>query len=139
MKALSPSRGDSFSSDSGIGRNYREIMIEEDLKREEISILRKINEKKEIDGISITTTTDLKEQRRKRRWDDNTNISGETPVRASSWDAPESLTLNVTNSENAISRWDITPQVGEIKSSRNRWDETPLQGSSDQTPSTKKR
>ena len=108
-------------------------MIEEDLKREEISITRKIKEKNEI--VDNEVKVESKENRRRRRWDE----PQETPVRSSSWDVAETTE---TTTANISSRWDVTPQVGEVKSSRNRWDETPVPGSnglSEQTPSSKKR
>ena len=109
-------------------------MIEEDLKREEISITRKIKEKNEI--VDNNVKVEGKENRRRRRWDE----PQETPVRTSSWDIAE--TTEASSAATMSSRWDVTPQVGEVKSSKNRWDETPVPGAnglSQQTPSTKKR
>ena len=115
--ALSPSRIDSFTGDSA-GRSYKEIMLEEELKKEEKAILRKISEMS--DDKSSLNANEPKQQRRKRRWDE----PNATPIR-SDWDNGDH-----TNSQSSnISRWSETPQSSsafEGISIRNRWDETPV-------------
>ena len=114
---LSPSRGDSITGES-TGRSYKEIMLEEELKKEEKAILRKINETS--DDNSSIITNEPKQQRRKRRWDE----PNETPVR-SDWDNVD----HKTSLPSSSSRWNETPQISSVaegKTTRNRWDETPM-------------
>lgn len=118
---LSPSRADSFTGDS-TGRSYKEIMLEEELRREEKLILQKIYEKGS-DNLSLSTN-EPKQPRRKRRWDE----PNETPVR-SEWDNDDHKNAVTSNNEIDNSHWSVTPQISSVidsKPTRNRWDETPM-------------
>ena len=146
QRALSPSRGDAFSGKTP-ARSYKEIMLAQELRKEEIDIRKAIAKKKEDEGsngavnngVSKDIDTVGQVERKRRRWDDNGG-GGETPVvNMSDWDktaATPSATSGVTSSSHPSetpSRWDITPAVtgggaGSSKT-RSRWDETPVAGS----------
>lgn len=151
---ISPSRGDAFDGKTP-ARSYKDIMLAQELRKEEAEVRRAIAKK--LDGSDIdrsgtipsngdtTNHTSINEiggnnlnvPRRRRRWDDE---AGETPLLAGNFESTPNLMgrggTDFTNSNNVIvatSRWDVTPSAagaGGIKSSRSRWDETPIESKS---------
>lgn len=115
-RILSPERGDAFAGQTPV-RSYKEIMMSQELQKEEIEVKKAIVKK-------ITEEKDEPIDRKRRKWDDT---SGEvTPiVSKSDWDNIEATP--VTSS----SKWDITP-VQEVATpkARSRWDATPVSGKS---------
>jgi len=111
-------------------------MKSQDLKKEEIEV-RKIIAKKIEEGDQIEESVKLPSDRKKRRWDDASEVEA-TPIAVSNSDINKKSTLN--NSE-VPSRWDATPLVSTGIKTKSRWDETPNVASSqvsnwDATPST---
>lgn len=148
---LSPGRGDSFTGGAGpASRGYKDIMIAQELQKEEIELKRAIakKEKEESEnGHSNVTLMASSVQavtappRRRRRWDDaaatplvaNAGLSAE--VSRGGWDqadaTPMAVTVDVTpGATNRVvaSRWDVTPAAAgaAVGTSRSRWDATPV-------------
>ena len=151
QRALSPSRGDSFSGKTP-ARSYKEIMLAQELRKEEIDIRKAIAKKleDEKDGSSSNggesgSAEREKEvpavvERKRRRWDD-AGAGSETPVvNMSEWDqtaatpAVSSGMASSGSSQETPSRWDVTPAMGGTGAgtgkARSRWDETPVADSS---------
>lgn len=146
QRVLSPSRSDVFDGKTPV-RGYKDIMMAQELRKEEEEIKKIISKKVEekvLDGDFVEKTySEIKSsssvlERKRRRWDENSK-NDETPsISSSDWDNVEE-TPNVAIGKNdqdalkaqqASSRWDITPVVttnvaGLRSASRSRWDETP--------------
>mmetsp|Transcript_26884 Transcript_26884/g.45370 ORF Transcript_26884/g.45370 Transcript_26884/m.45370 type:complete len:1276 (+) Transcript_26884:130-3957(+) len=142
QRALSPSRGDSFSGKTP-ARSYKEIMLAQELRKEEIDIRKAIAKKMEDDNTSSNGDSSGQNgvpavvERKRRRWDD-AGAGSETPVvNMSEWDqtaatpaASSGLGSNALPTETP-SRWDVTPAAGgpgSTTKTRSRWDETPVAG-----------
>ena len=130
-------------------RSYKDIMLNQELQKEEIHvkklIAQKMEEAKAAGGIDVPLV-----EKKKRRWDEG-SISSATPlVSNSDWDAadatpaPSKLGSRFAASEDqesviSASKWDVTPVVTSgtagIKATRNCWDETPAVNSVSATPS----
>jgi len=145
---LSPGRGDSFAGNSS--RGYKDIMIAQELQKEEIELKRAIakKDKEESEGVHSDVSVApssvqvvAAQPRRRRRWDDaaatplvsNTGFSAE--VSKGGWDAPNATPVGSSvqatpgaSGQVAASRWDVTPAApgGQAGVSRSRWDATPV-------------
>ena len=128
QRALSPSRSDVFDGKTP-ARGFKDIMIEQELRKEE-SELRRAIVKKVAEGDNNEIV-----DKRKSRWD---MIQDSTPS-------------NNNNSETLVSRWDVTPSADTLKQpsrwdsetpssvsskKRSRWDETPINTSSGNVAAT---
>ena len=136
---LSPNRGDAFSGATP-ARSYRDIMITEEMKKEEIAIRKEIADKVKVASDSVVGRDEVVVEKKRRRWDE----TSETPVRPSGWDSEVTATPLVSGDNKLSSRWDVTPMVAAAipKVAKSRWDETPSDKSvvGDATPQgTKKR
>jgi splicing factor 3B subunit 1 len=145
QRALSPSRGDSFSEKTP-ARSYKEIMLAQELRKEEIDIRKAIAKKTEEENANGSSgdVTGVQNgipavvERKRRRWDD-AGAGSETPVvNMSEWDqtaatpAPSAGQGAGTLPAETPSRWDVTPATGgtgATTKARSRWDETPVASS----------
>ena len=117
---LSPERGDVFGEKTP-ARSYKDIMVSQELHKEELQIKKAIAKKIEESDFK---TADAGQK--KRRWDENSGSS----TAVSAWDSADETPLagkSAVSNAAVSSRWDITPVAsGAITSkSRSRWDETP--------------
>jgi splicing factor 3B subunit 1 len=127
---LSPERGDAFDGKSPT-RSYKEIMMSQELQREEKevkkAIVKKLTDEK-TSGASAAESDGT--ERKRRRWDD---AGSETPkVSRSGWDSADATPVA------SSSKWDATPvQSSEpATKSRSRWDATPTGKSAWDIPPT---
>lgn len=156
QRALSPSRGDAFSGETP-ARSYKEIMLAQELQKEESevrkAIAKKLEEEKESGGEGQQPLREA-EGRKRRRWDASSSsaAAAETPVvdmsrwdKSSSSETPSATSSSLASSSETPSRWDVTPAAttanGTAGKMRSRWDETPVgQSGWEATPGgTKKR
>jgi len=152
QRALSPSRGDAFSGATP-ARSYKDIMVTQELQKEEIEVRKAITKKKQAEmeangeekhnlpssssSGGANSGQDIVVERKRRRWDDTSTSSNSessaTTSSASRWDAASSddAASSVASLARAPkSRWDETPNAS-ASSSSSRWDApTPLGGSS---------
>jgi len=137
-RMISPGRVDAFSDqkEDSESRSYKDVMMEQQLEREEHQLRIAIAKKKEAEAAeksSKPVEQDKKEEKKRKRWDSE----AEEPARRSKrseWDEPEASTPSnsrwetPTQSESKKNRWDESPR--EERSSSNSWEETPKKISS---------
>lgn len=128
-------------------RSYKDIMITQELVKEEAqvrkAILKKLDDTKNTSTESSETIAPTVQAKR-RRWDDDAtpkvsgsdwDMSDATPVHQHVASATDDKSMNVNNNVTITSsRWDVTPVISGasssgIKAIRNRWDETPVSDS----------
>ena len=77
-RALSPERGDAFAGETP-ARSYKDIMMAQNLEREEQEVLRKIEKKREAEGDAAAappaSEPAAKPAKKRRRWDDTGDAS----------------------------------------------------------------
>ncbi|XP_020917463.1 splicing factor 3B subunit 1 isoform X2 [Exaiptasia diaphana] len=82
-------------------RTYSDVMIEQDLRRDQVELVKQIQDKAKSGDLQTTQAAQQKPERKRRRWDQQAT-GEETPKKKSAWDQPEIATPS-------NSRWDETP------------------------------
>lgn len=136
-RKLSPSRGDLFDGKTP-QRSYKDIMMAQDLRKEEIDVRKAITKKMdEISQGKNDNSIDIapNDVRKRRQWDDSSTTELQIP---SEWEdnaIETKISSNVYDETpngavaKTTSRWDITPADNNAggKVVRSRWDETPVE------------
>lgn len=119
---LSPSRGDAFS-DQTPARSYKDIMMAQELQKEEAQVRRAIAKKMEEEKTSDSAASSSSS-----RWGEEGASSSST----SAWDATPVAASGAVSDATPVakaggsSRWDVTPAAGSgATRTKSRWDETP--------------
>ena len=146
-RALSPERGDAFAGETP-ARSYKDIMMAQNLEREEQEVLRKIEKKREAEGDAAAappaSEPAAKPAKKRRRWDDTGDASA-TAGKSADWDGDATPgrfdatpgRFDATPALTRRRRFDATP--GRFDATPGRFDATPGRLTRRQVDSTRRR
>ncbi|XP_062517464.1 splicing factor 3B subunit 1-like [Corticium candelabrum] len=134
LAIISPARADPFADggktpDPSV-RTYADVMIEQNLRKEEADVRKSIQEKKKANELS--TSSQKAKPAKRNRWD---KMEEEPPKKKSAWDQADISTPSAghwgeTPARSKAEQGEATPKIWEATPThttprRNRWDETP--------------